>query len=120
MTVLESEAAGDEVVWIPSRTDLAVPGTGIVEFRLMCGETLGKKAPIFVSIRNAPTENPEEPDEETADWITDMVHIIEGAKDDAEAAVDMAERAKSETEDFWQTTQPISILDVIERWNYYI
>ena len=114
---LTTDATGEEVVWVPNRSDLAVAGTGLVEFRLVSGETLGKQEPIFVMIRNAPKEGNEEPDEEFVDWATSTIEQVEGMKDDAENAANQATSARNEVYEYWQSYQPLSILDVVESWN---
>lgn len=118
MTILASGAT-TTIEWIPSRTDTAVAGVGLVEFRLMSGETLGKKAPIYVMIRNAPKESGEQPAEEDPDWVSETIQAVEDAKNDAEAAASSAEKVKDELYEFWQFSEPLSILDVIEKWNSY-
>lgn len=118
LTILASGAT-DTIEWIPSRTDTAVAGVGLVEFRLMSGETLGKKEPIFVMIRNAPLEEGEEPDEEDPDWVTNTIDAVESAKLAAENAANNARLINERMNEFWESSAPISPVDIARLWNKY-
>jgi len=119
MTILASGENGDTIEWVPSRTDMAVAGVGLVEFRLMSGETLGKKEPIFVMILNAPMESDEEPYDENPDWATNTISAVEAAKEAAENAAENARVINNQMNEFWESSKPISPADISALWNKY-
>lgn len=119
MTILASGETGESFSWIPSRTDTEIPGVGCVELRIMSGETLGKKAPIFVMIRNAPKETTDAPDGAEPDWATTTIEKVEEAKSEAKQAVEEAKSLRNDIYEFWEASQPISPADVVAMWNKY-
>lgn len=53
------------ICWRPTKQQLSVHGPGVVELRLACGESRGKKPPIHVYIRPAPRETEDAPEDES-------------------------------------------------------
>lgn len=76
-------AAADAIVWSPTDTDTATSGSGLLEVRLLDGETVGKTITMQTVVAPSLTGNESTPPQPAPDWVNDVADDA----DRAEAAV---------------------------------
>ncbi len=84
MYPVSGTACGEFVFWTVSETDLAVPGTGVVELRLSSGSVQGRAAAIGCEIQSSLSGQCAPPPDPEPSWIREVLD----AADKAEAAAD--------------------------------
>lgn len=84
MYPVSGTACGEFVFWTVSETDLAVPGTGVVELRLSSGSVQGRTAAIGCEIQSSLSGQCAPPPDPEPSWIREVLD----AADKAEAAAD--------------------------------
>lgn len=89
-------ATESPIVWRPTATDSAVSGVGAIEVRVQIGDVLGKSCKIAAKVLGAlgaPGEAPAAPAPDWAQTVADDAARAEAAREVAEEAAELVEKA---------------------------
>ena len=84
------------ITWRPTATDTAVSGVGAIEVRIQIGDVLGKSCKIAAKVLGAlgaPGEAPAAPAPDWAQTVADDAARAEAAREVAEEAAELVEKA---------------------------